>query len=208
MKITIAVATFMVVGAGAAGAGALAEPNPYQGSDTLFNVTRQALAGDGLSSGGLRRRRVRQRRVGDGRHSGHADHGAHVPHDEGRCGLRFRWRDQRVESHHASGIVLALDAVDILGSTNTAASTACGGGSAGGGGILNSGGAIAASTWKDALALVYGGKDNENGGAIDCNSAHRISLVANWASLFQNSSCSNTVATCKDGNHRPAPAPG
>jgi hypothetical protein len=43
MKTTIAISTFLVVSAGAAGAGALALPNPYQGSDTLFDVTRNVL---------------------------------------------------------------------------------------------------------------------------------------------------------------------
>jgi hypothetical protein len=201
MKITIAVATFMVVGAGAAGAGALAEPNPYQGSDTLFNVTRQALTSAG---------QVATDYVGGGSGNGESAMAASPATQttapmsrmmKGGAVCAFGGGTNGSKATNASGIVIALDAVDILGSTNTAASAACGGGSAGGGGILNSGGAIAASTWKDALALVYGGKDNQNGGAIDCNAAHRVSLVANWASLFQSSSCSNTVATCKDGNH-------
>jgi hypothetical protein len=40
MKTSIGMVTFLVVSAGAAGAGALAEPDPYQGSDTLFATRR------------------------------------------------------------------------------------------------------------------------------------------------------------------------
>ena len=46
MKKSIAITTFMVIGAGASTVAAL--PSPYQGSDTLFNVTTQAIAAAGL----------------------------------------------------------------------------------------------------------------------------------------------------------------
>ena len=42
MRTSTTIATFLVVGAGAAGIDAL--PVPYFGSDTLFNVTTQAIA--------------------------------------------------------------------------------------------------------------------------------------------------------------------
>ena len=50
MKKSIATATFLVIGAAATGVAAL--PNPYQGSDTLFNVTTQAIAAAGLTPTG------------------------------------------------------------------------------------------------------------------------------------------------------------
>ncbi len=45
MKTSIVIATFLVVGAGAASAGALSlrSRTRIKGSDTLFNVTRQSL---------------------------------------------------------------------------------------------------------------------------------------------------------------------
>jgi cysteine-rich repeat protein len=200
MKITIATATFLVVGAGAAGAGALTLPNPYQGSDTLFNVTRQSLTSIGLTAADY---------VGGGSGNGESAM-ALVPPTQttspmsrmmkggGVCG--FGGGTNGTGATHASGIVVGLDAVDILGSTNSAASATCGGGSAGGNGILNSGGSISASTWKDALALVYGGKDNQTG-KVDCNQTSRVNLVSKWSQLFQNASCTNGVAACGDGNH-------
>ena len=57
MKKSIAIATFVVIGAGATSVAAL--PSPYQGSDTLFNVTTQAIAAAGADPhGGLRRGRL------------------------------------------------------------------------------------------------------------------------------------------------------
>jgi cysteine-rich repeat protein len=199
MKISIAVTTFMVVGAGAAGASALTLPNPFLGSDTEFNITRAALTAVGLTAADY---------VGGGSGGGESAMAAGTPTQTtapmsrmmkggGVCG--FQGGTNGSKATNASGIVIALDAVDILGSTTTSGSVACGGGPAGGNGILNSGGAISATTWKDALALIYGGKNNANG-LVDCNQTARLNLVSNWSHIFQNSACAS-VATCSDGNH-------
>jgi hypothetical protein len=200
MKTSIAIATFLVVSAGAAGAGALAEPNPYQGSDTLFNVTRLSLTSIG---------QVAADYVGGGSGNGQAAMAASpvtqttapmsrmINNGGGVC--TFNGGTNGSTATNASGVVVGLDAVDIFASTNTGASAACTGGPAGGNGILNSGGSIHATTWKDALALVYGGKDNQTG-VVDCNQASRVALVATWSNLFQNA-CANGSTVCTDANH-------
>jgi hypothetical protein len=205
MKTSIIVATFLVVSGGAASAGALTIPhNNYQGSDTLFNVTRQAM-GDvsGLTPTDY---------IGGGSGNGQAAMAAATPtqttapmsrmmnNGGGLC--TFAGGTAGSTATSASSLVIGLDAVDILASTTTAASAACtngAGGPNGVNGILFSGGSINATTWKDALALVYGGKDNQTGN-VDCNQASRVALVANWSNLFQNG-CANASSTCSDANH-------
>jgi cysteine-rich repeat protein len=200
MKTSIVIATFLVVSAGAAGAGALAEPNPYQGSDTLFNVTRQSLSAVSLSPTDY---------VGGGSGNGQAAMALATPtqttspmsrmmnNGGGLCA--FAGGTNGSTATNASSLVVALDAVDILASSTTGSSAACSGGAPGGLGILNSGGAISATTWKDALALIYGGKDNQTG-KVDCNQTSRVNLVSNWSNLFQNA-CANGSTTCSDSNH-------
>src|SRR5262249_51646789 len=105
---------------------------------------------------------------------------------------------------NASGIVIGLDAVDVLSSTTSGATTACN--SAGNGlafsgttGVFANGNAN--QNWKWVLALVYGGLDLSNPSAgQDCNSAARQALVANWSKLFQNG-CANGNAVCGDAAH-------
>src|ERR1019366_961799 len=149
MKTSIVIATFLVVSAGAASAGALAEPNPYQGSDTLFNVTRQSLTAVSLVAADY---------VGGGSGNGQAAMALATPtqttspmsrmmnNGGGLCS--FAGGTNGSAATNASSLVVGLDAVDILASATTAASASCSGGAAGGLGILNSGGSISATTWK------------------------------------------------------------
>jgi hypothetical protein len=200
MKTSIVIATFLVASAGAAGAGALAEPNPYQGSDTLFNVTRLSLTSIG---------EVAADYVGGGSGNGQAAMAASpatqttspmsrmMNNGGGLCS--FNGGTNGSTATNASSLVVGLDAVDILASTSTGASSACNAGPSNGTGLLDSGGSISASSWKSVLALVYGGKDNQTG-VVDCNQTSRINLVANWSNLFQNG-CANGSTTCSDGNH-------
>jgi hypothetical protein len=123
---------------------------------------------------------------------------------------------------NATGIVIGLDGVDIYASpaTGTAVGgTTCNGPSDAqsndnqGYGLAYSGtqnvfgttalGQTAAAnskqTWKWVLALVYGGNDlsvhgGSPSGVPDCNQAARKNLVANWSSMFQN--CTNTDSVC------------
>ncbi len=200
MKMWISTATFLVVGAAAAGAGALAEPNPYQGSATRLNLTRLSLTSIG---------EVAADYVGGGSSNGQAAMAAASPTQTtapmtkmlsnagGVCS--FNGGSNGSTANHASDVVVGLDAVDIVASTSTGASSACNAGAAGGPGLLSSGGTINAATWKDVLALVYGGRDPSTG-IVDCNQTSRINLVANWSSLFQNG-CANGASVCSDGNH-------
>src|SRR5258706_14387839 len=54
MKTSFVIATFIVVGAGSVGAGAFATfaTQPYQGSDTLFDLTNAAVPGSQLGNAG------------------------------------------------------------------------------------------------------------------------------------------------------------
>jgi hypothetical protein len=208
MKTSIAIATFMVVGAGAAGVAALV--SPYQGSDTLFDITTQAIAAAGLTPTGAY--------VGGGSGNGLSAMVGATPFAASAAAQQTAPMSRMIKNEsndcsfnggtlgsgdtNASGIVIGLDAVDIFSSTLGGGSAACNGTADNTGtGLTFSGtsGVFAGSTtgqnWKWILALVYGGKDLSPGGVTDCNQTARRNLVANWSSLFQNA-CSNTSAAC------------
>ena len=196
----------MLVGAGAAGAGANALGPAYQGSDTLFNVTTDAIkaagvagfyvgggSGNGQSAmvGGTQQMAPMSRAV-----------------NNGACAF-----DAGAGLANASGIVVGLDAVDVVASNLLTNGDAGGGANAVGPGACNvaSGGGLANNTttvagspsvtvtnYKQVLALVYGGKPPS--GAVDCNSPARQTVVNNWTNLFQNH-CTNTEAACNDATH-------
>jgi cysteine-rich repeat protein len=202
----IGLTVFLGITGVAAGVGATF----YQGSDTLYNVTTQALSASGSTlplyiGGGSCAAEAAMSTSAPTQASGPMSRmftgnvaGARLScfDEQGVCGSTVT---------NASGIVVGLDAIDILASTSSGASAACTGGPDGGaGGLLFNGGSIVASNWKDVLALVYGGKDNKTG-LVDCNQMSRINLVANWSQLFQDG-CANGVATCKDANHTGAGA--
>jgi cysteine-rich repeat protein len=208
MKKSIIVASFLVIGASATGAAAIV--SPYQGSDTLFNVTTQAIAGAGILPANAY--------VGGGSGNGQAAMvGPSSPYTESAATQQTAPMSRMVNSGNhvcsfnggtngsadtsAAGIVIGLDAVDILASQNSGASASCNGTADNAGtGLAYSGttgvfaGSNATQTWKWVLALVYGGKDLSPGGVTDCNSAARKALVANWSSLFQNT-CANGAGT-------------
>jgi cysteine-rich repeat protein len=200
MKKSIVIATFLVVGAGATGASALVDP--YRGSDTLFNVTTQAIAAAGL--------KPTNAYVGGG--SGNAESamvGPTAPYSASAALQQtgpmsrmmknasnlcsFNGGSNGSKDTSASSIAIGLDAVDIMSSTLAGGSTACNGTADNTGtGLAYSGttgvfaGGNTGQTWKWVLALVYGGKDLSPGGVTDCNSTARQALVANWSKLFQN----------------------
>ena len=102
----------------------------------------------------------------------------------------------------ASGIVIGLDAVTVLASTASGASAACN--SSGNGLAYDGTNGQQFRSYKDVLALVYGGKDNLTG-TVDCASARRKSIVDDWSSLFQDA-CSNGDPACADSAHGGGPA--
>jgi cysteine-rich repeat protein len=199
MKKSILIATFMVVGAGAIGASAIV--TPFQGSDTLFNVTTQAIAAAGLLPASAY--------IGGG--SGNAESAmkagkqvigpmSRMMKGSNPCGFNGT---NGSGATSASSVVIGLDAVDMLSASVAGAAAACNGTADNTGtGLAYSGttgvfaGSNAGQTWKWALALVYGGKDLSPGGVTDCNSAARQALVANWSKLFQNGCANGAGAAC------------
>jgi cysteine-rich repeat protein len=204
MKTSITIATFLVAGAGAASASALV--SPYQGSDTLFNVTTQAIAAAGLTP--------TTAYVGGGSGNGESAMMASPPiqvtapmsrmlkNGSGIC-TSSKWTATNTGTTgpvNAQGIVIGLDAVDVLSSLQAGGAATCNGTADNAGtGLAYSSSANSLSSWKQVLALVYGGKDPVTG-AVDCNQASRQALVKNWSNLMQNA-CANGTATCSDVKH-------
>ena len=197
MKKSIAIAVFLATGATAS--SALALPNPYQGSDTLFNVTTQAI-GAAISAGQIS---ATQSGAYIGGGSGNAA-SAMAPtsgttgtatqqtgpmsrmmkKEAGICS-GFNSGSAGSAATNASAIVIGLDAVNVLSSTTAGGSTACNGVAGPSGdnkdtGLIDSGSPAGTfgfttggnQTWKWALALVYGGLDLSNPIASGYNGTH------------------------------------
>jgi hypothetical protein len=236
MKKPIAIAVFL--GIATMATSTLALPNPYQGSDTLFNVTTQAIAA-AITAGQIAASNA-SNYIGGG--SGNAasamaptsasnDATATATQQTGpmsrmlkkEAGIcsGFNSGTSGGAATNASGIVIGLDAVDVLSSTTAGGSAACNGTADNSDtGLIHSGSPAGTfgfttggnQTWKWALALVYGGLDLSNpiasgyGGTAsnpqavaDCTSTVRANLVANWTNLFQNAaanSCTGNASIC------------
>jgi hypothetical protein len=209
MKKSIVIATFLLAGAGVTGAAALVAP--YQGSDTLFNVTTAAIAGAGLTPTNAY--------VGGGSGNGQSAMVGASPFSASAAKQQTAPMSRMINSGNnvcsfnggtagsgdttAASMVIGLDAVDILSSTTAGGAAACNGTADNTGtGLAFSGttgvfaGSNATQTWKWVLALVYGGKDLSPGGVTDCNGAARKALVANWSLLFQNGCANGAGTTC------------
>jgi hypothetical protein len=207
MKTSFVVATLVVVGAGAAGAGALFPISPYQGSDTEFDITNQVMINTTLG--------VQNDYVGGG--SGAGENAMTATNPVQRTAPMSKMMTSttcnvKVGSYsHASGLPFGLDGLSVYSYLGAGGTTACNGpndpsgdntgkglnyttGVAGGAG---DGGNTSFPNWTNMLALLYGGLDKTTG-IVDCASPKRKSLVANWSNLFQDQvSCgSNPVTTC------------
>jgi hypothetical protein len=222
MRTSITIATFLVVGAGVAGAAAL--PNPYFGSDTLFTITGAAIAASlgaadvadyvgGGSGGGASAMAAGATVAAAAQQTAPM---SRMIKSEGAVCTVGGFNGQTVKGAadtSASGIVIGLDGVDLFASTSTGASPACQGpddtqaNDNKGFGLVISGttGVFAngnsGQNWKWALALVYGGLDLSAPSVIAaCDSPARQALVANWSNFFQQAqapgTCSNTNAAC------------
>jgi hypothetical protein len=212
MKTSLAIVTALLIGAGATGASALVAP--YFGSDTLFNITNGVIANLGLSpstayvAGGS----------GTGQNAMLAKSQASAPMSKmltsGACPFNDTTK-AGLGLGNASGIVVGMDAVDVLAASTVLDNAACNGtadNTATGLAYSGSTAIFSADTnqnWKWILALVYGGKDYSTG-VVDCNQASRRNLVNSWSNLFQSAgACSNGNATCQalasagDGTHTP-----
>jgi hypothetical protein len=183
MKTSIAIATFLVVGTGAASVGA-ALPSPWKGSDTLFDLTTQVIPLSGATG----------TYAGGGSGGGETAMAAATPVQNtapmsrmlasGACG------GNGGSLGGATGLVLGLDGVSVWGSLEGAGSaTGCNNPS--GGGLKHD---ATATGWKAVLKLVYFGEaDPAQGNVQVCNGPQRTALVANWSSLFNNS-CAGTAS--------------
>jgi hypothetical protein len=225
MKKLLAIATFVVAGAGAAGVGASSAITNEKGSDTLFQVTTDAIVAAGLTPAQLTY-------IGTGSGNGET---AMINTQNGVAGSlqsiapmsRFMAANVCPSANggkvttagytaaNAQGLVVGLDGVAILaGVANTAT---CDGTAnhctqiANSGTALNTSVAVPASpntavaaytytfqSWRDVLAVVYGGLSNgQNTADTGCNSNIRNALVSNWTTLFQNPACASGL--CPNG---------
>jgi hypothetical protein len=200
MRVSFAVSAFLVVGAGATGVAAL--PSPYQGSDAMFNLVTQAIAGAGLTPTNAY--------IGGGSSLGLSAMVAGTQETAPMTKMLSNSSSLCTKTTHtggtvanASDIVLALDAVDIFSATASGATATCNGTADDTGtGLAYSGSSVFSDpnqNWRHVLALVYGGKDITTG-VVDCNQTARATLVANWSNLFQNG-CTNGASVCGDSTH-------
>jgi hypothetical protein len=211
MKNSFAIACFLVIAAAASGVSAIV--SPYLGSDTLYNVITQSISGAGLTPVNAY--------IGTGTSNGQAamvgsaspfpaanakqqTNPATAMITNGGNVCKFNSGTNGSADTSASGIVIGLDALDILSSTLAGGqSTAACNGTADntGSGLAYSGttgvfaGSTATQNWRWVLALVYGGRDLSTNAAADCGSTARRNLVANWSKLFQGG-CANTASQC------------
>jgi hypothetical protein len=167
MKTSLFLATLVVVGTGAIGAGATFAPQPYQGSDTLFDITNGAMVGLGIAG-------VGKDYTGGGSGAGENAMTAAAP-IQVTAPMSKMMTNQTCKVvggaalySHASGVAIGLDAVDVYSAISAGGTVACNG--AAGAGGDNTGAGLAYTTggynnWTDILALLYGGM---NKGASLC----------------------------------------
>ncbi|HXX70452.1 MAG TPA: hypothetical protein VEK07_24940, partial [Polyangiaceae bacterium] len=179
MRKSIAIATALAAGAGATGIGATDTiPNPWYGSDTVENVVRDGIANAVNLSASLKPDYVAGG-SGTGQSAMVAGTQSITPMSKmltssgGAC--KFAGGASGSSLENASGIVIGLDAVDVLASVTTGAQAACttpnstvatsDGLAVNGSSIWgpNGNASNTSQNWKWVLALVYGGLDYSTG---------------------------------------------
>jgi hypothetical protein len=218
MKTSLVIATLVVVGAGAAGAGATFAVQPFVGSDTEYEITNQAIANSGLGNFGDY--------TGGGSGAGESAMTSSpatqrtAPMSKMMTATTCTVKTPSTTAYtHATGIAIALDAVNIYSSIFAGGVAACNGTADNTGlglvydGGVNAGDAGTASfpNWTDMLALLYGGLDKQTK-ITDCASPKRKALVASWGNLFQANytspgSCTGPT-TCTTANYFSTTNPG
>jgi ABC-type phosphate transport system substrate-binding protein len=209
MRTTIALATFLVVGAGAAGVSAL----DLKGSDTLKELTRDLFGNDtpfAQDCGGTGNTPAGTiNYIGTGSGNGQSAVLGTAPTQQiapmsrgfnnGVCGQ---------DPTHAEGIVFALDGLSIVANAGNFGSTACNGTVDPNCGrdttvglalnktiTLPDSSTYTFTTWRDVLRVLYSGMSTPGDTSLanrNCNSTVRQALAANWSLLFQ--------GTCASGN--------
>src|SRR5580698_7195486 len=193
MKKSIAIAATLVAGASATTVGATSGiPAQYFGSDTLFVVTQDAIT-DTPTLGASFQANYLAGGSGAGQSAmATATAAAEVQQTAPMSKMLTNGVCNKLggtngsAATNASGIVIGMDAVDLLSSSVTGGAAACSGAS----GIFT--GSNAGQNWKWVLALLYGGLDLSPGGSAtpDCNSTARQTLVSNLSNLFE-TACAN-----------------
>jgi hypothetical protein len=224
MKKSITIASLAAVGSSVAGVAAL--PTQYFGSDTLFNVTRLAITNidtaiSPATIGAATQYLGGGSGTGDGKMAGTSVGGnndlvtqqtapmSRMIKNESSTFCAFNQGDGGAGSGFtsASGIVIGLDAVDVLSSSKAAGQAVAGCGAAAANGITGvyQNGTTNAlgdgENWKWALALLYGGLDystcaghGTTCAVPDCNSTARHNLINNWATIF-GGACTKSATT-------------
>jgi len=210
MRTTIAIATFLAVGAGAAGVSAL----DLKGSDTLKELSQdlfgnnapfaQDCGGTGNTPAGT------INYIGTGSGNGQSGVLGTVPSQQ--IAPMSRGFNSGIctapDVTHAEGVVFALDGLSVLANVGNFSNTACNGtvsascvqdattGLALSKTIsLPGGGSYTFTDWRDVLRVLYAGMStpaDTNLADRNCASAVRQALAANWSLLFQ--------GTCPSGN--------
>jgi hypothetical protein len=217
MKKSSAIVTALLVGASATGVSALVSPffGSNFDSDLTSNVTESVIAACGLGSSTA----VGGGSIGESAMASKLQAVAPMAGMLTSKSCAFNdTTNKGLGAGSASGIVVALNAVDVLAASAQIDTAACNGtadltqtGLAYSGtiGVFPNGTTTPPQNWKWILALLYGGLDYSTG-IVDCNQFSRIDLVNDWSNLFQNSTtCTNTNATCQalasagDGTHTP-----
>jgi cysteine-rich repeat protein len=218
MKRTVALPLLLVIAAmlvtGVA-ATSYTLPAPYFGEDDLYRVTQTAIAntpGLGPGLGG------NYEGLGGGTGQNGMISGTQqlAPMSKMMTGAVCSALGGSHGSHatNASGIVVGMDAIDVLSAAISGGSAACNGptdtadSDGKGFGATYSGtngvffGANPQQNWKWTLALLYGGLDLSPSAPStpDCNSPARRALVNNWSLFFQNA-CTNGASICNDSVH-------
>jgi hypothetical protein len=218
MRKSIALATTVVIAAGATAAGAtLTVPTKYFGSDTLLTVTQDAITNAGISSA--------SNYLAGGSGAGQsAMAGTSLASSPQQTAPMSKMMTNGIctafsgtsgsAATGANGVVIGMDAVDVLASVTSGGTTTCNGTDSNaeqsGTGLAYTGQTTiftgtGTQNWKWMLALLYGGLDlSKPAGTLpDCNSSARQTLVSNWSNLFQ-SGCSNSTnnaGVCGDSVH-------
>jgi hypothetical protein len=204
MEKSFVLATIFMIGASAAGAGAFAT-SPYVGSDAEYNMTNQAILNSQLGNNPTMfgsQWNAQASPLGDytGGGSGAGEAAMVGAHQQTAPMSRMLGNGacSAVNVAQASGIVLGIDGIGVWASNAViSANTACNGAASTGQCTADSSGlafsgaggnTMGFTSWRDVLALLYGGLDRSTG-ITDCASAKRAALISNWANLFQNSTC-------------------
>jgi hypothetical protein len=182
MRTTIAIATFLAVGAGAVGVSAL----DLKGSDTIKDITIALLTNNALDCGGVGNTPVGTLvYIGTGSGNGQSAMLGTATQQIAPMSSRMTTAVCNDAGHangaNAEGIVFALDGLSIVADDGFAACT--------GGATCGSGGGMI--DWQNTLRLLYFGLDSSSDLTRDCGGTARTTLVNNWNNIFT-AACANS----------------